>query len=309
MNNLDLRPAELAFIIGVPAAWGILLLFHPLGDGGFYEVIDGNVTAWLTVHLGMGIFVPLFAGVIYLLLRGVKSTAATVSRIGLAIFAILYAAWELVLGVGTGILAQEVNALPVSEQAAGADLIQPYAENGVIVVLSVLGSIGLGVAMIGAAVALRRTYGLGWASLVLMVLAMPLIAIHEPPFGPVGWPSSSGRSCCSCASRQLRRHGVPRLSITRLPPGPRRPRLRTRRTRARSRAPPGRRPARTGPFTRRRRGCGGSRGRDPRRPRPRPSSVLVLDTSAALVALTAGDPAPGLVERLARVELFASAQR
>ena len=75
----------------------------------------------------MGIFVPLFAGVIWLLLRGVTSTAATVSRIGLAVFAVLYAAWELVLGVGTGILAQEVNALPVSHQAAGADLVDPYA--------------------------------------------------------------------------------------------------------------------------------------------------------------------------------------
>ena len=181
-----LRPVELAFIIGVPAAWAILLLFHPLGEGGFYEVIDGNVTAWLTVHLGMGIFVPLFAGVIWLLLRGVTSTAATVSRIGLAVFAVLYAAWELVLGVGTGILAQEVNALPASDQAAGAALVDPYAENGVIVVLSVLGSLGLGVAMIAAAVALRSAYGLGWASLVLTLLAIPLIAVHEPPFGPVG---------------------------------------------------------------------------------------------------------------------------
>jgi hypothetical protein len=177
---------ELAFMIGVPAAWGILLLFHPLGDEGFYETIDGNVAAWLSVHLGMGIFVPLFAGVVYLLLRGVNSTAAMVSRIGLAVFAVLYAAWELVLGVGTGILTEEVGALPQAQQTVGADLVESYAENGVIVVLSVLGSIGLGAAMIGAAVALRRAYGLGWVPIVLMVLSLPLIAVHEPPFGPVG---------------------------------------------------------------------------------------------------------------------------
>jgi hypothetical protein len=179
-------PRELAFMIGIPAAWGILLLFHPLGDGDFSEIIDGNVTAWVTVHLGMGIFVPLFAGVVYLLLRGVKSTAATVSRIGLAVFAVLYAAWELVLGVGTGILANETNPLPEAQQAVGADLVNSYADNGVIVVLSVLGGMGLAVAMIGAAVALRRAYRLGWAPLVLMLLSLPLIAIHEPPFGPVG---------------------------------------------------------------------------------------------------------------------------
>ena len=179
------RP-ELAFMIGVPAAWGILLLFHPRGDGDFSEVIGDHVTAWITVHLGMGIFVPLFAGVVYLLLRGVRSTAATVSRIGLAVFASVYAAWELVLGVGTGILAHETNALPESQQAVGRDLIDSYAENGVIVVLSVIGSLGLAAGIIGAAVALRRAYRLGWGALALMLLSLPLIAIHEPPWGPVG---------------------------------------------------------------------------------------------------------------------------
>ena len=179
-------PQELAFIIGVPAAWGILLLFHPLGDEGFYETVDGNVTAWLAVHIGMGIFVPLFAGVVYLLLRRVKSTSATVSRIGLAVFAILYAAWELLLGAGTGILTDEVNALPEGQQAVGADLVESYAESGVIVALSVIGSVGLAVGMIGAAVALRGAYRLGWLPLALMLLATPLIMIHEPPFGPVG---------------------------------------------------------------------------------------------------------------------------
>jgi hypothetical protein len=177
---------ELAFVIGAPAAWAVLLLFHPTGGGEFYEVIDGNVAAWLTVHIGMGVFIPLFAGVVYLLLRGVNGTAATVSRIGLGVFAVFYAAWELVLGVGTGILTDEVNALPEAQQAAGADLTNSYGENGVIGALAIIGSIGLGVAMIGAAIALRGAYRLGAAAIVLMLLAIPLIAIHEPPFGPVG---------------------------------------------------------------------------------------------------------------------------
>lgn len=179
-------PQELAFIVGIPAAWAILLLFHPRGDGDFSEIIDGDITAWITVHLGMGIFVPLFAGVVYLLLRDVKSTAAKVSRIGLVVFAVIYAAWELVLGVGTGILANETNALPESQQAVGADLVNSYAESGLIMVLSAVGGAGLAVAMIGAAVALRRAYRVGWAPLMLWLLSMPLIAIHEPPYGPAG---------------------------------------------------------------------------------------------------------------------------
>ena len=177
---------ELGFMIGVPAAWGGLLLFHPVGGEGFYATIDGNTTAWLAVHLGMGVFVPLFAGVVLLLLRGIHSPAATISRGGLATFAVLYAAWELVLGVGTGILTEEANALPAVQQAVGADLVDAYGENGVIVALSMIGSIGLAVAMIGAAIALRHARRVSWAPLVLMLLAIPLIAVHEPPFGPVG---------------------------------------------------------------------------------------------------------------------------
>ena len=170
----------------MPLAWGILLLFHPVGGDDFYSTIDGNVTAWLTVHIGMGIFIPLFAGVVYLLLRGVNSAAATVSRIGLAVFAVVYAAWELVLGVGTGILTEEANALPEAQRAVGADLVDAYGGNAVMAVLSVVGSVGLGVAIIAAAVALRGAYRLGWVPLVLMLLALPLIAVHEPPFGPIG---------------------------------------------------------------------------------------------------------------------------
>ncbi len=166
---------------------GVLLLFHPTGDAdGFYEVIEGNVTPWLAVHIGMGIFVPLFAGVIYLLLRGLDSTSATVSRIGLAVFAVLYAAWELLLGGGTGILADEVSGLPAGDQATGRELVESYAESGLIMALSVIGSIGLAVGMVAAAVALRAAYRLGWAPVVLMLLSLPLIAIHEPPFGPIG---------------------------------------------------------------------------------------------------------------------------
>ena len=173
-------------MIGVPAAWAILLLFHPLGGDDFYDAIDGNVVPWVTVHLGMGVFVPLFAAAVYLLLRGVQSTAATISRIGLAVFAIFYAAWELVLGVGTGLFTNEVDALPQAQQPVGAELVESYGESGVIVALSMVGSVGLAVALIGAAVALRQAYRLGWAPLALMIVAIPLIALHEPPFGPVG---------------------------------------------------------------------------------------------------------------------------
>ncbi|MBD0283295.1 MAG: hypothetical protein ICV69_14055 [Thermoleophilaceae bacterium] len=75
-----------------------------------------------------------------------------------------YAAWEFVLGVGTGILAEESNALPTAQQAVGAALVDSYGEHGLIDVLAQVDSVGWAVAMIVAAVALRHTHPPGWAA-------------------------------------------------------------------------------------------------------------------------------------------------
>ena len=185
MGMQPLTRNEVAFVIGVPAAWAILLLFHPLGET-FYTVIDDNITSWLAVHVGMAVFIPLFAAAVYLLLRGIEGRAATASRIGLALFAIFYAAFEITLGIGTGILTNEVVALPEGVRAVGAQLVESYAESSIITVFTVLGSIGLAVAMTAGAFALRSAYHLGWPIPFLLILCIPLIAIHEPPFGPIG---------------------------------------------------------------------------------------------------------------------------
>jgi hypothetical protein len=177
--------AELACIIGVPAAWAILLLFHPLGED-FYPLITDNLAAWQAVHIGMALFIPLFAGAVFLLLRGIAGAPATVSRIALVAYAVLYAVYEISLGIGTGILTVQVDALSGTEQAVGAGLVESYADSGVIFVFLILGSLALIVAMCAAALALRRAYDLGWLPPALLVVASPLIMYHEPPLGPLG---------------------------------------------------------------------------------------------------------------------------
>jgi hypothetical protein len=90
---------EVMFLIGIPLGWAILLLFHPGGEGkDVYGDLHDQVTRMLVVHLGMLIFIPLMAGVIYVLLRGVEGTAARVSRIALVVYVIFYGAWEALYG-------------------------------------------------------------------------------------------------------------------------------------------------------------------------------------------------------------------
>jgi hypothetical protein len=181
---------EVAFLIGVPLLWAILLLFHPTGDGDeYYPIVKDDVTAWMTVHLGMMLFIPLLAGVVFLLLRGVTGPAALVSRIALAPFVVFYGAYETLVGLGSGILANEVNGLPQSERATGAQLIQDFNESWLLAdpgVLNSIGTVALVVAAIAAGVALHRRAGAPIAVPILLGLSAPLVAMHPPPFGPIG---------------------------------------------------------------------------------------------------------------------------
>jgi hypothetical protein len=99
------------------------------------------VTPFLVVHIGMMLFIPLMAVVVYLLLRGVEGTAARVSRIALVPFVIFYSAWETLQGIANGILVNEVNGLPEAERALGADLVQDFAEHPLVRDLGVFATI------------------------------------------------------------------------------------------------------------------------------------------------------------------------
>jgi len=183
-------PGELTFLIGVPLLWAILLLFHPGGEGDtIYLDVQDNVTRFLVVHVGMMLFIPLMGVVVYLLLRGVEGTAAWVSRIALVPFVLFYSAFEVLQGIGVGILANELNGLPQAEQALREDLVQDFAEHALIGPFGVfvsIGSVGLIVAAIAAGVALYRHAGAPVSVPVLLAISGLLITVHPPPYGPIG---------------------------------------------------------------------------------------------------------------------------
>lgn len=181
---------ELAFLVGVPAAWAVLLLFHPSGDiKTLYEDVHDEVTAMLVVHIGTMVFIPLMAVAFYLLVRGVEGTAAAVCRIALVPFVVFYGAWEVLQGIANGILIHEVNGRPESQRAAGADLVTEFAESPLVSdfgVFASIGGLGLITAAIAAGVALRRHAGAPLSVAVLLGFSGFLINAHPPPFGPIG---------------------------------------------------------------------------------------------------------------------------
>ena len=189
MGLLHLSRGETAFVLGVPVAWAVLLLFHPSGEGtDIYADLKDNVTEMLVVHVGMVVFIPLMAVAIFLLLRGIESRAAQVSRIALVPFVVFYLTWEALQGIANGLLAEQVNQLPAADQEIGATLIQDFAETPLVRdfgVLSILGAVALVVATIALGIALRNA-GAPRLTPWLFGVSGFLITAHPPPFGPTG---------------------------------------------------------------------------------------------------------------------------
>jgi hypothetical protein len=173
-----------ALVLGVPLAWALLLLVHPTGDGTIYDAVDQRHTAWMAVHLGMAVFIPLMALAVHRLLQGLHSPAARVSRIALPIFAVTYGAFEAVMGIGTGGVVSAAN-----DTVATADrvaLVDSFAGSATLAGLEHIASLACGVALVAAAFALQRARRIGGRLVAVLVLATPLIAMHVPPFGPIG---------------------------------------------------------------------------------------------------------------------------
>jgi hypothetical protein len=179
----------LSALLVVPLlALAVVLWWHPPGGEDVFEGVSPDAGAWLTVHTVTLLGFPFLGLAAFWLLRGVESVAATVSRVAVVFFLVFYTAYEVTVGVGTGILVDYANDLPAGEQAVVADAIQDYNRNWILAEPSsislIVGFLGWVVAMFAAAFALRRA-GATWP-LTLLVGGAALFAIHPPPIGPVG---------------------------------------------------------------------------------------------------------------------------
>ena len=180
------RP-EVTFMAGVPLVWAVLLCFHPGGDTNeFFPVVTDDVTRWQVVHLATMVLIPLMGAVVFRLLRGLAGPAARAARAGIAVYAVAYTAWEVLVGVGTGILVNDVNSLTGDDAAAGIALIEQYNRSDVLMALLLVGGAGLTVGLVATGRALVVEAGAPTGVLVLLALSVIAIGFHEPPVGPVG---------------------------------------------------------------------------------------------------------------------------
>ncbi len=122
-------------LLGTPVLTGTLLLFHPLPEGAdmsasafprglaLYELLAPIARPFLAVHLLFPAALALLALSAILLLDGVHSAAASISRISAFVFAVSYIIYETIIGTVSGLLVHGAAELSRDEQAAIGDAI------------------------------------------------------------------------------------------------------------------------------------------------------------------------------------------
>ena len=188
MDSRRFTRPQLAFAMGVPLAWAVLLLFHPdVPPDDVYGGLRDEVTAYIVVHVGTLVFIALLGLVLHMLVKDLPGRAARIARVAVIPFVVCYGAWESVIGLAVGALAQHANDSPASDRPAMADAMQSLGDNAIVgetgVLLSV-GALSWAVAVIAAAVAFR---GVGAPLIACVLLGLSAVVVsHPPPIGPVG---------------------------------------------------------------------------------------------------------------------------
>jgi hypothetical protein len=179
--------SRLTLLTGIPAAFAVLLWFHPMVSD--YEGLRDVTTRFQVVHVGMVLALPLLAIGIYVLLDGLRGRAAAVGRFVLVPFVVFYVPYVAFEGIALGVLGDRLNDLPASQRDAVAlGMVEDFARNPIFGepgLFWALGSIALIVVVVSTVLAFRRA----GAPLALQVLlgASALIGTHAPPLAPVGW--------------------------------------------------------------------------------------------------------------------------
>jgi len=140
---------------------------------------------WLALHVaGLAVF-PLLGVAVWWMLPA-EGTASRISRAALALYVVLYPAFDALVGIGSAILIHQREALTPSERAVLDPIIKSlfFDFSGPRFWLAASASLAWGTGVVAAAVALWRQGG--WRVGLPLALAGVAMALdHMPPFGAV----------------------------------------------------------------------------------------------------------------------------
>jgi hypothetical protein len=157
-------------LFGPPVLIIVFELAHPVVLPPIYPAVLHHLPWWLYLHVANLALFPLFGLAAYLLVRDVPNRAAAWSRVAIVVYVPVYASFDALVGVGTGILVQNASGLDPSGRAVAEPLIDAYWNNGILSAIAALGSIAWVIAMFASAVAFTRAERRRAAAIAAIVL-------------------------------------------------------------------------------------------------------------------------------------------
>jgi hypothetical protein len=139
------------------------------------------------VHIGQVLLAPFLALTVLMLLRGISSLAATISRAALVVWLVFFSAYDALAGIGTGVLVREANSVEGAERAsfaAAADFFWDSHLSGNRSWLGVVATVAWPIVALAGAVALRQA-GASWLTTAAAAVS-GLFALHAGPPATVG---------------------------------------------------------------------------------------------------------------------------
>jgi hypothetical protein len=172
-------------LLGSPLALAILEIFHPHPTGVAGAVEQGEWFMWF--HIIQVPLIGLIALAVYLLTEGLEGRAASVSRWAIAVFAVFFSAYDAAAGIATGYALRYAQGLSAEGQAAVYEAVIDMPGLSLIFGLSIVGTGAWVVALIAAAIALRRA-GAPLGPFILLILAgVFLMGGHPAPAGTLAF--------------------------------------------------------------------------------------------------------------------------
>jgi hypothetical protein len=173
-------------VLAAPLVWVVVAFLHPTAEP--YEGIADEANRWIFVHVMQLVLTPFLAAGVWLLMDGIQSVAASVTRAVLAFWMVFFSAFDAVAGIATGVLTRHANSLAGSEKegvVAAIDFL--WDDSRLTGGFSVLGILGQGSWIVLAIAATVALYRAGFRRLLVgATLVSVLFAGHAGPIAAVG---------------------------------------------------------------------------------------------------------------------------
>jgi hypothetical protein len=140
-------------LFGAPALVAAVNLTHPVIAPPVYAGVLHHLDWWLTLHTLNLVLFPLLGLAAYLLIMDLNGIAATLSKVAIAVFIPVYAGFDALMGIGTGLLVQLSRQLPPASIAVVAPVINAFYDSPLLYNIAAAGSIAWIIAMLAATVA------------------------------------------------------------------------------------------------------------------------------------------------------------